>query len=207
MNNINQLNHFSGNPNTQAEILSQVFVQNQLQLPLLPDLIEGLVNGILILNSHRELIYVNDCARQVLRQLNPAKPQAGSVPEEIWYVCQSLIESRNLFPHQYWFIEAKIMTDKAVTFQVRVQWLQLDTLEEPYLLLILKDPCQLLKNLAFEEAYKYNLTSRETEVWLLHRAKYTYKQIATELQITCNTVKKHMKNIHIKQKAVLGLKE
>jgi DNA-binding CsgD family transcriptional regulator len=36
----------------------------------------------------------------------------------------------------------------------------------------------------------------------LHRANYTYKQAASELCITPNTVKKHMKNIYLKQKSI-----
>ena len=35
---------------------------------------------------------------------------------------------------------------------------------------------------------------------MLQRANYTYKQIAGELFIAPNTVKKHMQNIHLKQK-------
>jgi DNA-binding CsgD family transcriptional regulator len=51
-----------------------------------------------------------------------------------------------------------------------------------------------------EEAQHYGLTDRETEIWMLQRANYTYKQIADELFIAPNTVKKHMQNIHLKQK-------
>jgi DNA-binding CsgD family transcriptional regulator len=53
-----------------------------------------------------------------------------------------------------------------------------------------------------EESQKYGLTCREQEIWLLHRANYTYKQIALELCITPNTVKKHMKSIYSKQKSL-----
>jgi DNA-binding CsgD family transcriptional regulator len=60
----------------------------------------------------------------------------------------------------------------------------------------------MIKTIAQEEARKYNLTDRETEIWILQRANYTYKQIASELFIAPNTVKKHMQNIHLKQKGL-----
>jgi DNA-binding CsgD family transcriptional regulator len=38
---------------------------------------------------------------------------------------------------------------------------------------------------------------------LLRRANYTCKEIAAELYISLNTVKKHMKNIHAKREKAL----
>jgi DNA-binding CsgD family transcriptional regulator len=57
------------------------------------------------------------------------------------------------------------------------------------------------------EVDKYGLTPREAEVWLLRRAKYALKEIATELSISLNTVKKHIKNIHAKREIVLYMEE
>jgi DNA-binding CsgD family transcriptional regulator len=37
-------------------------------------------------------------------------------------------------------------------------------------------------------------------VWLLQQNNYTYKQIAAELGITPNTVKKHVRNIYAKRR-------
>ncbi len=54
-------------------------------------------------------------------------------------------------------------------------------------------------------AQKHGLTSREQDIWLLYRANYSYKQIAEELNISRNTLKKHMKNIHAKLHKLHGL--
>jgi DNA-binding CsgD family transcriptional regulator len=69
----------------------------------------------------------------------------------------------------------------------------------PYLLVTIEDRNQSTQNLAIADAKKYGLTRRETEIWLLRRANYSYKEIADKLCISINTVKKHLKNIHIKQ--------
>jgi DNA-binding CsgD family transcriptional regulator len=60
---------------------------------------------------------------------------------------------------------------------------------------------EVSNNMARAEAKKYGLTNRETEIWLLYRANYSYKEIATALYISLNTVKKHMKKIHTKRLA------
>ncbi len=67
-------------------------------------------------------------------------------------------------------------------------------------MLTLEDRHQAMRNMAIEESERYGLTPREKEVWVLHRMVLTYKQAASELHITPNTVKKHMKSIYVKQK-------
>jgi DNA-binding CsgD family transcriptional regulator len=97
-------------------------------------------------------------------------------------------------------LSTKICINSSITFNVYARYMKLDTLGKNCLVLVLKDQYQLIKSIAQEEARRYGLTDRETEIWLLQRANYTYKQIATELFIAPNTVKKHMQNIHLKQK-------
>jgi DNA-binding CsgD family transcriptional regulator len=178
--------------------------QNGEQQNLLQGLIENLIDGILILTEDRELVYANESAHRVLRQLNQNRPHANLVPREIWHICQSLIQSRSLFPNQRWLIESKIFIDDSTALNIRVRWLNLDAIANPCLLLTLEDRYQAIRNIAVEEAQNFGLTPREKEVWLLHRAHYTYKNIASELEITPNTVKKHMKSIHAKQKKSFG---
>lgn len=178
---------------------------NDEQPNLLQGLIENLIDGILILTEERELVYANESAHRVLRQLNQDRPRANIVPREIWHVCQSLIQSRSLFPNQRWLIESKIFIDDSTSLHIRARWLNLDTIANPCLLLTLEDRYQAIRNIAVEEAQNFGLTPREKEVWLLHRAHYTYKNIASELEITPNTVKKHMKSIHAKQKKNFGV--
>lgn len=169
------------------------------------ELIENLIDGILILTDRKELIYTNESARRVLRKLNQDRHCTNLVPREIGYVCQSLIQSRSLFPDQRWLIESKIFINDSTAFNIKARWFNLDTIENPCLLVTLEDQYQAIKNIAVEEAQNFGLTPREKEVWLLHRAHYTYKNIASELEITPNTVKKHMKSIHAKQKKAFGI--
>ncbi|HEY9650556.1 MAG TPA: LuxR C-terminal-related transcriptional regulator, partial [Coleofasciculaceae cyanobacterium] len=164
------------------------------------EVIEDLIDGILVLTEQREIIYANESARRILRQLNQGKTRNNLVPKEIWHICQSLIQSRSLFPNQRWLIESRIFADNSTAFNIRVRWINLENVENSCILITVEDRYQAIKNIAVEEAQGYGLTRREKEVWLLHRGQYTYKEIASELCITPNTVKKHMKSIHAKQR-------
>jgi DNA-binding CsgD family transcriptional regulator len=164
------------------------------------EVLAKLTDGVLVLTEERKVVFANECACRILRQINQEQESVDSLPREINHVCNSLAESRRIFPNQHWMLSTKICINSSITFNVYARYMKLDTLGKNCLVLVLKDQYQLIKSIAQEEARRYGLTDRETEIWLLQRANYTYKQIATELFIAPNTVKKHMQNIHLKQK-------
>jgi DNA-binding CsgD family transcriptional regulator len=163
------------------------------------------VDGIIILTQQGELVHANQCARRICSQ--QGAPASSAVLEEIWCICQSLIESRELFPNEKIVLESEIELDELTKIRIRVRWLQLGDSKQELLLVILEDPQQATHNIAVADAKKYNLTPREAEVWLLRRANLSYKEIAAKLYITINTVKKHLKNIYAKQQEMLWLQE
>lgn len=164
------------------------------------DLIQEFINGILVFTDQQQLLYISNSAHKILSQLQPDSPSRNQIPEEILHICQSVIQSRHRFPRQSWLTEFDILTQDATVLHIHSQWLKLEHLDHPCLVLMIEDRQQAIQNILIEEANQYNLTPREKEVWLLHRHDLTYKQIAVELEITPNTVKKHMKSIHAKQK-------
>lgn len=166
-------------------------------------LLEDCLGGILIFDSQQQLVYANGEAHRVLNQLQQGSTTNCLVPNEIWHICQSLIQSRHLFPEQNWLIEFDIFTSTATALHICSRWLNLDTIVDPCLLLTIEDRQQAIISLVLEEAERYGLTPREKEVWLLQHNNYTYKQIAAELGITPNTVKKHTRSIYAKKKTQL----
>ncbi|MFQ4136130.1 helix-turn-helix transcriptional regulator [Nodosilinea sp. PGN35] len=165
------------------------------------NLVEELIGGILVFNDQQKLIYASESAYRVLSQLKQSEDPQNSIPHEIRHICKSLVQSRHLFPNQNWLIEFDIFTNAATTLHICSRWLNLDVIDHPYLLLTIEDRQQAILNLIIEEAERYGLTPREKEVWLLQQNNCTYKQIAAELGITPNTVKKHMRSIYAKKKA------
>lgn len=172
------------------------------QDPTVQEVLTQLTDGVLIITPEKKIVYANECACRILRQVNQDRENPESIPKEITYLCNSLSDIRRQFPGQHWFINTKICVNSSITFSVHVRYMKLNSLGKDCIVLILKDHYQMIKGIAQEEARKFNLTDRETEIWLLQRANYTYKQIASELFIAPNTVKKHMQNIHLKQKGL-----
>lgn len=169
------------------------------QADFLQAVIESLLYGILILTNSGEILQANSCAFRICDQLNQGTSKRDVVPSVIWKLCQALIESQSLFSEQKIILSDEIIIDKLNTFRIWVRWLNLYQFNQPILLVMIEDECELIKNVAISEARKYHFTCRETEIWSLYRAKYSYQEIAAKLCITINTVKKHMKNIHAKR--------
>lgn len=173
--------------------------QHSKHLNLLQAIIEGFMDGVLILTDQGELIHANQRALRICQQFSSEQLQPNLVPLPIWRICESLLDSRELFPEQTMIIEVEIDTYNAEVLRVRVRWLQFDPSDAPNLLVTIENRSQSTNNTAFTEAQQYNLTPRESEVWSLRRANYSYKEIAAKLYITTNTVKKHLKNVYAKQ--------
>ena len=175
--------------------------QIDIQDPVIEEALTKLTNGVLIITEGKKLLYANECACRLLRQINRDRQSPNAVPKEINYLCKSIAEVHHQFRGQHWIMKTKICINSSVNFTVTARYMKIETLGRHCIVLEMRDHYQLIKSIAIEEANQYGLTERETEIWLLQRANYTYKQIASELFIAPNTVKKHMQNIHLKQKA------
>lgn len=171
---------------------------------LLQSILESLIDGVLVITDQHDLVYANKMARSIYAQLW----HGGSdpLPRGIQRVYQSLIDSRERYPTQPVVLESEVVTPKT-TFRIRAQWLALKIASRPCLLLRLQDQNQSVQSLAIAEAQKWRLTPRETEVWLQRRSGSSRKAIAANLYIALDTVKKHLKNVHLKQQAVIDEEE
>ncbi|WP_346292198.1 helix-turn-helix transcriptional regulator [Sphaerothrix gracilis] len=179
---------------------SAFFEAESNQDNLLNQVFHYFINGVLILTEKGLPIYKNRNAEAILRKLRKRNGSNEAIPLEIRHICKVLSESRCLFPQQSWLIESRIVIDQLNVFFIKARWIQTESSDEFYLLLVMEDQTQVVEEIAAAEAQQYGLTAREKEVWLLQRKNYTYKAIAQTLKITPNTVKKHMKHILEKQK-------
>jgi DNA-binding CsgD family transcriptional regulator len=177
------------------------------EVDLLQAIIESFVDGVLILSPQGKLIHANEYARSICRLLIAKDTSRDVVPEEIWRICQSLIESSELFPEEKMIIESEIQPNPTIKLRLRARWLELSASPNNFLLVTVEDCNQYSQSIAIADAKKYNLTDREIEVWQLRRANFSYKQIAKQLYITINTVKKHLQNIHAKQYEINNMHE
>jgi DNA-binding CsgD family transcriptional regulator len=170
------------------------------QSPFIQEVIEGLMDGILIVSKQGNVLYSNSCADRLCdRMRHPS--ETTLIPASIWHICEMLIESYSLFPNQLLVLEDEIHLQSSETIRVRVRWMEMIDSSQPFIAVTLEDREQSLRNVAFMEARKYRLTQREAEVWLLRRINRSYKAIAEELHIALDTVKKHVRSINAKRGA------
>lgn len=167
---------------------------------LLQGVLEGLIDGVMIITVRGELIHANCHALQICQQFIPDLGQKEAIPQAVWRCCQAVVDSREWFPEQDLTIEDEISSPMGA-IRIRVRWLTVENLPQSCLLVTLEDQSQSAQHRAIAESIKYGLTARETDVWRLKRAGCSYKEIAARLFLAENTVKKHIKNIHVKRAA------
>ncbi len=188
----------------ESKQLDNIDLQNSKRADFLQEVIEGLEDGILILSQTGEVVHANTSVHRLFCQFNQGDSKQNFVPPVIWNLCESLLNNQYLFSEKLIILSDEIVLDKSNIFQIRVRLLDLDGFEIPCLLVTIENRYESLKNVAITEVKKFDLTPREAEIWFLYRSNYSYKEIATKLYITINTVKKHMKNIHTKRQANLS---
>ncbi|MGD2179598.1 helix-turn-helix transcriptional regulator [Lusitaniella coriacea] len=181
--------------------------QNLKREPIFQAILEGFVDGVIVLNHRGEFLHANHKACVLCEQLPNHSSLPYDVPEDIWRVCEALLDSRDCFPRQRFAIESEVSTIHETSLRLRGRWFQLVDSDPPYLLIVLEDRQQSIQQQAIADKEKYGLTRREAEVWALRRAHHSYKAIAAKLYISENTVKKHMKNINAKRQAVMWAEE
>jgi DNA-binding CsgD family transcriptional regulator len=182
------------------------FPFNREKRNLYQAVLEHLPDGILILTKTGQRVYANSAAQDVCAQLSASTTDSDYTPKEIWQVCQTLFNQRFVLAHYPALSMSEVQVEPSRALEVWVQWLKLPD-EDAYLLVTLKDRLQSIRNLAALEAKHYGLTAREAEAWLLRRVGYNYQDIAAQLYISVNTVKKHLKSGYAKQRAHLDWDE
>lgn len=163
------------------------------------------MDGVLIVTTRGEWLYGNYSAHRMCQQLNIGLPTGKPMPQNLWRICQRFIGNHQTLDGQATIaqpttFEAEITVELAVRYRVRIRWFRLEDTHSPHLLVTLEDCNQTSRNQAIAEIHQYKLTPRQAEVWRLHRLGSTYRDIATELFVSMNTVKRHMKDIYLKQK-------
>jgi DNA-binding CsgD family transcriptional regulator len=166
---------------------------------------EGFFDGVMILTQQGDLFHGNRRAMELCNLLGTEDCRSGAaLPPCLWSMCEQIIESRCIFPDHNLVLTQTLDCIERKSVRVRVQWLELEAEDSPYLLVMLEDQTETARAAALLESVQFNLTPRETEVWILRSINYSYDEIAAALFITLNTVKRHLKSIYAKRKEVLG---
>lgn len=165
------------------------------------EIFNGFADGLLIVTYEGTLVCANQYARLLCHSLMQDKHHSSFVPKEVWQICRVVTELDHTVrcPEPIEVLEGEFYAGHLNSIRVRTRWVQLGDSDRPSLLVILEDKAQLTRQMAIAEAQSCGLTPRETEVWLLYRAGNSRSQIAAQLYISVETVKKHIKSTRAKR--------
>lgn len=119
----------------------------------------------------------------------------GAIPEQVATLRDFLRESCDDFPEHTLQLYDTVFLPGGIRLHLSVEWIELADLPTQCILVTIEDLTQIAHHRAVSDAYRYDLTSREAEVWELYLRGHSYREVSKELVIALNTVKKHMKNI------------
>jgi DNA-binding CsgD family transcriptional regulator len=177
------------------------------QFFFLKAVLEGFPAGILILTQQGELLDRNHQGKKLCRYLAGYYGGKGqAVPDCIWRICENLLkaEAEDWLSDYLLVLCDDLQTADGHHLQVRVEWLDLPTHDQPCFLVVIEDRNRSDQALATLEMLRYGLTPREREVWMLRRSGRSYQEIADALYISVDTVKRHLKNIYAKRQEGLA---
>lgn len=110
--------------------------QNAVFLSTVPD---SLVDGVLIVAESGEVVYANSKAQELCHQLSSHSSQREMIPGVVWQLCQSLIESQDLFPERNLILESDLDCDRAGKLHLQVRHFEFDRDDRSYILVTLEE--------------------------------------------------------------------
>ncbi len=182
--------------------------------PWLSGVLDLLPQGVLVMSADLTVLYRNAQAQPICQLLAPDDRTGLSLPAPVATLCKKMVRDAAI---ANLVMESETSTGQIIRMQVQrlsasggnllhpdQAWhtdgdAALATL--PCLVVFLENCHDLIQQEARVQQQKYDLTERETEVWILLRQELSYQEIAQRLQISLNTVKTHVKNVYAKRRS------
>lgn len=179
------------------------------QNSMLAIVLETLLDAVMIMNHHGEILQANAKAVDICQQLTADHQECGQganyLPAMIQPLFVALLETQCQFPKQSVLPEFQLYLSDGTSLRIRSQFLDIprSVSEMPYVLMTIENRQESLLRVAIGDAHRFGLTEREAEVWHLRLLGHSYREIAQELYITENTVRKHVKSVLAKRRVEL----
>jgi DNA-binding CsgD family transcriptional regulator len=175
---------------------------------LLKVVLATLMDAVMVVSPDGLIRQSNPKARQLCDRLRQAAPTPAStphpdqLPSPIQPLFAALLESRELFPEQRVVPEFELNLNDRTPLRIRGQFLDIPRPESdvPYILITIENRQESLSSVAIGDAQRFGFTAREREIWHMRLLGHSYREIATTLFITENTVRKHVKSILAKRR-------
>jgi DNA-binding CsgD family transcriptional regulator len=153
--------------------------------------LESFLDAVLISDIQGELLYTNLSAQKICHQLKIDHLQTHA----IWSICELLKSQAD----RSLILESEL-TITGIQYRIRVQWLNFqEEAQDNRLIIRFENQQHSLRCGAIVECQCFGLTQRESQVWELRCQGRSRRDIAHQLYISIDTVKKHLANIQIKR--------
>lgn len=129
---------------------------------------------------------------------SPSSPSMVQLPDQVTTLGNFLIDSCVDFPDHALQLYDTVFLPGGIRLYLKAEWIDLADQATKCILVTIEDLTQIAHHRAMCDAYRYDLTTREAEVWELYLQGFSYREVSKELVIALNTVKKHMKGIFSK---------
>jgi DNA-binding CsgD family transcriptional regulator len=157
----------------------------------LTTVLECFLDAVLISDIQGEVLYTNLSAKKICNQLKLAHLQTHG----IWSICELLKSQADRS-----LILESDLTIAEIQYRIRVQWLNAqEEAQDNRLIVRFENQQHSLHCGAIVECQCFGLTQRESEVWELRGQGRSRRDIADQLYISIDTVKKHLANIQMKR--------
>jgi DNA-binding CsgD family transcriptional regulator len=169
-------------------------------------LMEFMKEGVVVVSTQLNLIYLNHQAKQIYKMLGESLDQSETLTTAIVGISRRF---REIQEQKILVAECQLTEDRRIRIRAcrladewKGVWEGTES-DRPDLLIFLEDRSANFKEDLKIEQLKYKLTEREIEIWQLLLQAYSYQEIARSLQISLNTVKFYVKNIYNKKRCSL----
>lgn len=183
----------------EQEIISSLSRSHDFQKQLM----EFMKEGIVVVSTQLNLIYLNPQAKQIHKTLFESLDRSEKLIAAIVGISRRF---REIQEQKILITECQLTEDRRIRIRAcrlpdewKGVWAGTES-DRPFLLIFLEDRSASLQEDLKIEQQKYKLTDREVEIWQLLLQAYSYQEIAKSLQISLNTVKFHAKNIYAKKR-------
>ena len=186
--------------------------------PWLSGVLDLLPQGVLVISANLTVLYRNPQSQPICQLLMPDNRTGHPLPQPVVSLCKKMMQDEAIAN-----VVTEAETHTGQTIRIRVQrltasggtmlhpdqgWhtegdaaLSTQPFTQPCWVVFLENCHDLIRQEAKVQQQKYDLTERETEVWILLRQDLSYQEIAQTLQISLNTVKTHVKNVYAKRRS------
>ncbi|MBE9032947.1 helix-turn-helix transcriptional regulator [filamentous cyanobacterium LEGE 11480] len=171
----------------------------QLGCSQLVTLLNAMRSGVLVVTDDMRLIYRNQTVTKIFEALNIHAP--NGMPQALINYCNQFLQETDEWETEPLIIDCQPCPSRLLRWHISWFPEHLPEADGQRCMLVVLENCygDLLIQMHRDQK-RYDLTDRESQIWVMLKFGMAYQDIADNFSITINTVKSHARNIYNKQR-------